>query len=130
MIELKSNPAPGACKQAKLAALDEQDVLSLCERWHVEVVGDTEKVRMEAREFGKTIWEKRHIRTLVENPRLLTTLLVVKRYVRELPRSRTALYREAIRVLVRTWNLEGYDPLDEDEALAQLSYVACAMMEE
>jgi predicted NACHT family NTPase len=85
---------------------------------------------MEAREFGKTIWEKRHIRTLVENPRLLTTLLVVKRYVRELPRSRTALYREAIRVLVRTWNLEGYDPLDEDEALAQLSYVACAMMEE
>lgn len=54
----------------------------------------------------------------------------MKRCVRELPRSRAALYREAIRVLVRTWNVEGYAPLDEDEALAQLSYVACAMMEE
>src|SRR6185295_17700437 len=70
------------------------------------------------------------IRLLTENPLLLTTLLVVKRCVGELPRSRTALYREAIRVLVRTWNVEGYAPLDEDETLAQLSYVACAMMEE
>lgn len=129
-FRLVAGVVAGACEQAKLAALDEEDVLSLCERWHVEVVGDNERVRAEAKELGKTIWENRHIRTLVENPLLLTTLLVVKRCVRELPRSRTALYREAIRVLVRTWNVEGYDPLDEDEALAQLSYVACAMMEE
>ena len=129
-FRLVAGVVAGACEQAKLAALDEEDVLSLCERWHVEVVGNNEKVRMEAKELGKTIWDNRHIRTLVENPLLLTTLLVVKRCVRELPRSRTALYREAIRVLVRTWNVEGYEPLDEDEALAQLSYVACAMMEE
>jgi hypothetical protein len=31
---------------------------------------------------------------------------------------------------VRTWNVEGYAPLDEDDTLAQLSYVACSMMEE
>lgn len=129
-FRLVAGVVAGACEQAKLAALDEEDVLSLCERWHVEVVGDNERVRAEAKELGKTIWENTHIRTLVENPLLLTTLLVVKRCVRELPRSRTALYREAIRVLVRTWNVEGYDPLDEGEALAQLSYVACAMMEE
>lgn len=129
-FRLVAGVVAGACQQAKLAALDEEDVLSLCERWHVEVVGDNEKVRTEAKELAKTIWDNRHIRTLVENPLLLTTLLVVKRCVRELPRSRTALYREAIRVLVRTWNVEGYEPLDEDEALAQLSYVACAMMEE
>lgn len=129
-FRLVAGVVAGACEQAKLAPLDEEDVLSLCERWHVEVVGDNEKVRAEAKQLGKTIWDNRHIRTLVENPLLLTTLLVVKRCVRELPRSRTALYREAIRVLVRTWNVEGYDPLDEDEALAQLSYVACAMMEE
>jgi hypothetical protein len=56
--------------------------------------------------------------------------LVVKRWVGELPRGRAALYREAIRVLVRTWNVEGFAPLDEDETLAQLSYVACTMMTE
>ena len=129
-FRLVAGVVASVCEQAKLAPLDEDDVLSLCERWHVEVVGDSKKVRTEAKELGRTIWDNRRIRTLAENPLLLTTLLVVKRCIQELPRSRTALYREAIRVLVRTWNVEGYAPLDEDETLAQLSYVACAMMEE
>ncbi len=129
-FRLVASVVAGVCEQAKLAPLDEEDVLSLCERWHVEVVGDTDRVRSEAKELGQAIWNNRHIRMLAENPLLLTTLLVVKRCVGELPRSRTTLYREAIRVLVRTWNVEGYAPLDEDEALAQLSYVACAMMAE
>ncbi len=129
-FRLVAGVVASACEQAKLAPLHKDDVLSLCERWHVEVVGDNEKVRAEANRLGRTIWDNRRIRALAENPLLLTTLLVVKRCVQELPRSRTALYREAIRVLVRTWNVEGYAPLDEDETLAQLSYVACAMMEE
>jgi Restriction endonuclease/NACHT domain len=119
-----------ACRQAKLAALDEHDVLGLCERWHMEVLGGSEKVRAEARTLGQSIWANERIRQLTQNPLLLTTLLVVRRWIGELPRSRAALYREAIRVLVRTWNVEGFAPLDEDETLAQLSYVACAMMEE
>ncbi|MFO1513426.1 MAG: NACHT domain-containing protein [Verrucomicrobiota bacterium] len=129
-FRLVASVVAGACVQAKLAPFDEDDVISLSERWHIEVVGDTEKVRKEARELGQAIWDNGRIRTLTENPLLLTTLLVVKRCVGELPRSRTTLYKEAIRVLVRTWNVEGYAPLDEDEALAQLSYVACAMMAE
>jgi energy-coupling factor transporter ATP-binding protein EcfA2 len=120
----------GVCRQAKLDHLTEEDVVTLCERWHVEVVGDNKKVRAEAQELGYAIWNNARIRELAENPLLLTTLLVVKRWIGELPRSRTALYRETIRVLIRTWNVEGYAPLDEDETLAQLSYVACAMMEE
>ena len=115
---------------ARLAPLGEKDVLQLCERWHVEVLGDTEKVRSDAKELARAIWTNGRIRTLTENPLLLTTLLVVRRWIGELPRNRTALYREAIRVLVRTWNVEGYAPLDEDETLAQLSYVACAMLAE
>ncbi|MFN2377541.1 MAG: NACHT domain-containing NTPase [Candidatus Binatia bacterium] len=118
------------CDQARLAPLDEEDVVELCEKWHVEVLGDSEKVRGDARGLGKSIWNNHGIRTLCENPLLLTTLLVVKRCVGELPRSRTNLYREAVRVLVRTWNVEGYAPLDEDETLAQLSFIACAMMEQ
>lgn len=119
----------GSCKQVRLANFDKDDVHSLCESWHVEVVGDTEKVRNDARELASTIWGNARIRRLVENPLLLTTLLIVKRCVGELPRNRVELYRKAIEVLVRTWNVEGYEPLDEGETLAQLSYLACIMME-
>ena len=119
----------GVCQQVKLAPLDSDDVLNLCVRWHLEVGKPTPQLESEATLLAHKIWESRHLRTLVENPLLLTTLLVVKRWVRELPRSRAALYREAIKVLVRTWNVEGYEPLDEEEALAQLSYVACSMTE-
>jgi hypothetical protein len=118
-----------ACRQMKLDRLSEEAVRTLCESWHVEVIGDNKKVRAEARDLAHKIWSNERIRKLAENPLLLTTLLVVKRWIGELPRSRTALYRETIRVLIRTWNVEGYEPLDEDETLAQLSYVACAMME-
>lgn len=118
------------CLQVKLAPLAKADVLNLCEKWHVEVIGDTPKVRADAIKLGNDIWSSTGLRTLCENPLLLTTLLVVKRNMRELPRNRAALYREAIRVLVRTWNVEGYQPLDEEETLAQLSYIACAMIEE
>lgn len=118
------------CAVAKLDPLDESAVLELCERWHVNVVADNDKVRTEAKELGSMIWSNLRIRKLAENPLLLTTLLVVKRWIGELPRSRAALYKEAIRVLVRTWNIEGFAALDEDETLAQLSYVACAMMED
>jgi hypothetical protein len=128
-FRLVAGVVASACRRAKLAPFDENDVQQLCERWNIQVVGDSEKVRTDARELARTIWENERIRTLAENPLLLTTLLVVKRWVGELPRNRVALYREAVRVLIRTWNVEGYAPLDEDETLTQLSYVACAMME-
>ena len=47
-----------------------------------------------------------------------------------MPTHRVELYREAARVLIRTWNTEGFEPMDLEEALAQLSYVACTMMNE
>lgn len=117
----------GTCQQIEIAPLDRDDVSRLCVSWHSEVVADTEKVRKEAAELADQIWRNQHIRSLVENPLLLTTLLVVKRSNGEIPPSRAELYSEAVRVLVRTWNVEGYAPLDERETLARLSYVACAM---
>jgi hypothetical protein len=118
----------GVCPQVTLAPFDYEDVERLCQSWHAEVVGRSEKIRSDARELAETIWGNERIRDLAENPLLLTTLLVVKRWIGELPRRRVELYRKAVEVLIRTWNVEGYEPLDEDETLAQLSYVACAMM--
>jgi hypothetical protein len=119
-----------ACEQAQLAPFDEDDVRRLCEAWHVEVVGDNDKVRSEAQQLARTIWNNQRIRALAESPLMLTTLLVVRRCIGELPNRRVELYCEAVRVLIRTWNTEGFEPMDLDETLAQLSYVACAMMNE
>lgn len=116
------------CESTTMAPFDESDVHTLCERWHAEVLPDTKENRAEARNLATTIWENERIRALVENPLMLTTLLVVKRNENELPTKRIKLYAAAIRVLIYSWNQQGYTPLDEDETLARLSYVAVAMM--
>jgi NACHT domain len=120
----------GMCDQVSLAPFDEGDVTRLCERWHAQVVRDTEQVRSEARKLAATIWANGRIRSLAESPLMLTTLLVVRRCIGELPNRRVELYKEAVKVLIRTWNTEGFAPMDLDETLAQLSFVACTMMED
>lgn len=120
----------GTCQQVTLAPFDKTAVQQLCENWHVEIVGDSDSIRTEARDLADTIWQNERIRALAENPLMLTTLLVVRRCIGELPTRRVALYREAVKVLIYTWNTEGFEPMDLDETLAQLSYVACVMMNE
>lgn len=118
------------CQQVSMATLDEEDVSDLCQRWYREVYQDDAQKIREAIDLANTIWENERIRKLAENPLLLTTLLVVKRGTRELPRKRADLYRAAINVLVKTWNTEGHEPMDEEETLVQLSWIACAMMKD
>ena len=118
------------CIQTRLAPFDESDVERLCVNWHLEVVGNTEKVRAEALELAGQIWANERIRSLVTNPLLLTTLLVVKRWVGQLPQRRVTLYSKAVEVLLMTWNVEGNAPISDEEALPQLSYLACWMMEQ
>ncbi|WP_203941945.1 NACHT domain-containing protein, partial [Spirilliplanes yamanashiensis] len=65
---------------------------------------------------------------LASNPLLLTTLLLVRRGVGQLPRRRSILYGKAVEVLLMTWNVEGHTPVDPDEALPQLGFVAHWMM--
>jgi hypothetical protein len=118
------------CQQVGMAALDNKDVRDLCRRWYREVYQDDAQKMREASDLASTIWANERIRKLAENPLLLTTLLVVKRGTRELPRKRADLYRAAINVLVKTWNTEGHEPMDEEETLVQLSWIACAMMQD
>jgi hypothetical protein len=68
---------------------------------------------------------------LAANPLLLTTLLLVKRWVGgPLPTKRSILYGKAIEVLLMTWNVEGHEPLDLEEVLPQLEYLAFSMMKD
>ncbi|MDI3326818.1 NACHT domain-containing protein [Pontibacterium granulatum] len=116
------------CVSTTMAPFDEDDVHTLCKCWHAEVLPDTRENRDEAVKLAATIWSNERIRALTENPLMLTTLLVVKRNVGELPTKRVKLYAAAISVLIRTWNVEGFAPLNEEETLARLSYIAVAMM--
>ena len=51
-------------------------------------MGDNAKVRSEAGQLAATIWANERIRALAENPLMLTTLLVVRRCIGELPNRR------------------------------------------
>ncbi|NOT62827.1 MAG: NACHT domain-containing protein [Acidobacteria bacterium] len=116
------------CTLATLSPFDADDISRLTVAWHREVVSDSEKVRTDAEQLAQTIYRNDRIRQLAVNPLLLTTLLLVKRWVGSLPTRRAVLYGKAVEVLLMTWNTEGHAPIPEEEALPQLCYVASAMM--
>ncbi len=116
------------CQHFTLDDLDEDEIRTLTLNWHKEVVGDTAHVHSEAEKLAQTIVSNERLFELASNPLLLTTLLLVKRWVGQLPTKRTVLYGKAIEVLLMTWNVESYDPIDQEEAIPQLGYVAFWMM--
>jgi hypothetical protein len=116
------------CTRATLSPFDVDDIRRLSVAWHREVVGDSEKVRADAEQLAATISRNDRIRRLAATPLLLTTLLLVKRWVGSLPTRRAVLYGKAVEVLLMTWNTEGHAPIPEEEALPQLCYVASAML--
>ena len=118
------------CKHYKVADFDDDDITRLTLSWHTEVMGDKPEVREEAEKLANTINHSNRIRQLAKNPLLLTTLLLVKRWVGQLPTRRSVLYGKAIEVLLMTWNVEGYEPMDQDEAIPQLAFTAFTMMKE
>lgn len=118
------------CEHYRIAEFDNDDIRRLTLAWHKEVVGDQEEVRLEAEKLAKTICETERVRALARNPLLLTTLLLVKRWIGQLPSRRSVLYGKAVEVLLMTWNVEGFKPIDQDEAIPQLAFIAFAMMKE
>jgi energy-coupling factor transporter ATP-binding protein EcfA2 len=116
------------CLQTSLSPFDDDDVKRLTVAWHREVVGESEKVRADAESLAASIRANDRIKQLAVNPLLLTTLLLVKRWVGSLPTKRAVLYGKAVEVLLMTWNVEGHKPIPTEEALPQLCYVASTMM--
>lgn len=111
----------------ELADFSEDDIRALCVNWHHAVINNTEETTAKAKELAETIIEHDRIRSLAKNPLLLTTLLLVQRRVGRLPTKRAALYDEAIKVLLETWNQEGHAPLDLDLSTCKLAYIAYRM---
>jgi len=116
------------CTVCNLSPFDSNDIRQLTVAWHTEVVADSQKVRSDAEALAATVVKNDRIKRLAVNPLLLTTLLLVKRWVGSLPTRRAVLYGKAVEVLLMTWNTEGHEPIPDDQALPQLCYVASAMM--
>ena len=118
------------CDHYRIADFDREDIERLTVAWHREVVGDRPEVESQARSLAATIWETDRVRRLGVNPLLLTTLLLVRRWVGQLPNRRSVLYEKAIEVLLWTWNVQGFEPLDVQEVIPQLAFLAWTMMED
>jgi hypothetical protein len=116
------------CTHATLSAFNPDDIRRLIVAWHREVVGTAEKVQSDAEQLARTIVRNDRINRVATNPLLLTTLLLVKRWVGSLPTRRALLYGKAVEVLLMTWNVEAHEPIPEEEAMPQLCYVASGMM--
>ncbi|MBL7259304.1 NACHT domain-containing protein [Paractinoplanes lichenicola] len=110
--------------------LSDDDIENLSVAWHRVTVGQSSEVEKDARRLAVSICSIDRVRRLASNPLLLTILFLVRRGVGQMPRRRSVLYGKAVEVLLMTWNVEGHSPVDPDEALPQLGFVAYAMMTE
>ncbi|MFI9554817.1 NACHT domain-containing protein [Nonomuraea endophytica] len=117
------------CKTYRVAHLSPEAITKLTVLWHRQVLRDLPRVEKEARELAAAIISTDRVYRLAVNPLLLTTLLLVRRWVGQLPRKRSVLYDKAIDVLLMTWNVEGHEPIEREEAIPQLAYAAYRMMD-
>lgn len=117
------------CETLHVADLSDSGIRRLIREWHRVVSGDGPTARDEAQDLANVITGSDRLRRFAGNPLLLTTLLLVKRWVGSLPSRRSVLYGKAIEVLLMTWNVESRDPIDPREALPQLAFVAYTMLE-
>jgi len=112
------------CENYRLSSLNASEIKSLSLKWHIEIVDNSVKTKKDAINLARIIVDDNRIKTLAENPLLLTTLLFVKRWAGYLPTRKSVLYQEMIKLLMVTWNVEGHEQLDIEEAEPQLAYVA------
>ncbi|MFJ6723503.1 NACHT domain-containing protein [Streptomyces sp. NPDC091281] len=120
-----SGAMSSVCQLFRISDLSSSGIRKLCSAWHREVVGDSETA---GHELAEAVLSNGRVRQLAVNPLLLTTLLLVRRWLGELPSRRSILYGKAIEVLLMTWNTEARAPLDQEEVIPQLAYAAFVMM--
>jgi len=116
------------CKHYRISDFNQDDINRLTIAWHKEVLGDSVSINRDAWRLARTICNSDRVLQLARNPLLLTILLLVKRWVGQFPSKRSVLYAKAIEVLLMTWNIEGYEPIDPEEAIPRLAFIAYYMM--
>jgi hypothetical protein len=108
-----------------VAEFSTEDKDEFARRW-CEITELPERSQAATEELINAIHSSDRIERLTSNPMLLTTLALVKRKVGKLPNRRADLYWEAVLVLLN-WRAEVDTPLDRNEAIPQLEYLAFEM---
>jgi hypothetical protein len=116
------------CERWRVAPLQDDAIIALCDHWHRLMTGDTPASVAEADDVAEHLLKSDSLRRLAENPLLLTMLLVVKHGAGRLPPDRVSLYDRAVEVLLDTWNIKGHEPLNLKEAVPQLACVAFELL--
>jgi hypothetical protein len=116
------------CVRWRIAPLDENAIKSLCDHWQRLMIGDSPEALAESAEISSLLLDNYALRSLAENPLLLTMLLVVKHGAGRLPPDRVSLYSRAVEVLLDTWNIKGHEPLSVKVAVPQLACIAFELM--
>lgn len=112
------------CENYIVSSLNDDEIEQLSFKWHKAIIDNSDSTVREAAKLTELILNDGRIKVLAENPLLLTTLLFVKRWAGYLPTKRSILYQEMIKLLLVTWNVEGHEILDIEEAEPQLAYIA------
>ncbi|MBE8991113.1 HEAT repeat domain-containing protein [Nostoc sp. LEGE 12450] len=108
-----------------VAELTKDDKDDFAKRW-CDITELPDRKDKAKTELIQDIHSAERIERLTGNPMLLTTMALVKRKVGKLPTRRHKLYAQAVDVLLN-WRSEVDKPIDDDEALPQLEYIAYAM---
>jgi hypothetical protein len=111
---------------ATLAELAPEEKEDFVRRWCEVTIHDPARRANEVERLRRAIQGSDRIGRLTTNPMLLTTMALVQRRVGKLPNRRHKLYWEAVNVLLN-WRPEVEEPMDADEALPQLEYLAYTM---
>jgi hypothetical protein len=96
-------------------------------RWCDVTIADPIRRALERESLSGGIHAFDRIERLTTNPMLLTTMALVQRKVGKLPPRRHKLYWEAVDLLLRWRASPEEPPIDPDEALPQLEYIAYEM---
>lgn len=112
-----------------LDGLSDSAITWICRRWHEIFDGQSPEASEKGERLAGRVMSTPRVADLARVPLLLTTLLLVDRAVGQLPKKRGALYDRALDVLLMTWNVEAFEPLDRDDIVPQLCWLAFHMQE-
>lgn len=118
------------CESYRVAEFDSQDIAQLCLSWHRRTSKSPRAAEREASNLTAVIESSDRLRQIARSPVLLMTLLLIRRWLGQLPSRRVVLYQKAVEVLLMTWNREGHEALEPEEVLPQLAFVAYSMTTE
>jgi len=115
------------------ATVDEfrkEDITAYLRAWFRQVEHSESAATNAASRLLQEIMSNQRLARLAQNPLLLATIALIRRWVGELPKKRSTIYSEAVQVLLVNWNSEAHEPIRLEEALPQLQYVAFWMTQQ